>query len=336
MRLKNGQYKTYYYAWKGGPRLPGNPGSAEFMAAYHAAAEKRASQPKDTMKWLLTQYSLSPEFGDLAVRTRKDYARHLLRLEQDFGDLPILALEDRRIRGDFLAWRDRLAVSSRRQADYAYSVLARVMSWSRNRGLIAVNPCERGGRLYRAARSERIWTKADEAAFCEAAPSNLALAISLAIWTGQRQGDLLALTWAQYDGEWIRLKQGKTGVRQQIPVATKLKTELDTALEQAREADPDHWKSRTILVTQGGKAWTDGGFRASWRKACIAAGISGLSFHDLRGTAVTRLAEAECTVPQIASITGHSLKDVGSILDAHYLHRSDALAQSAIRKLEAT
>jgi hypothetical protein len=45
----------------------------------------------------------------------------------------------------------------------------------------------------------------------------------------------------------------------------------------------------------------------------------GVTFNDLRGTAVTRLALVGCTEAEIASITGHSLRDVRSILDAHYL-----------------
>jgi hypothetical protein len=49
---------------------------------------------------------------------------------------------------------------------------------------------------------------------------------------------------------------------------------------------------------------------------------------------VLRLALAGCTVPEIASITGHSLSDVQSILDGNYFHRDVALAESAIRKLE--
>jgi hypothetical protein len=39
-------------------------------------------------------------------------------------------------------------------------------------------------------------------------------------------------------------------------------------------------------------------------------------------------------VPEIASITGHSLKDVEDILDKHYLSRDQALAENAIEKLE--
>ena len=57
--------------------------------------------------------------------------------------------------------------------------------------------------------------------------------------------------------------------------------------------------------------------------------------HDLRGTAVVRLAIARATVPQIATFTGHSLKDVEAILDAHYLGRDIQLAEAAGLKLEA-
>jgi hypothetical protein len=41
-----------------------------------------------------------------------------------------------------------------------------------------------------------------------------------------------------------------------------------------------------------------------------------------------------CTTPEIATITGHALRDVEAILDAHYLSRDVGLAQSAMRKLE--
>ena len=64
------------------------------------------------------------------------------------------------------------------------------------------------------------------------------------------------------------------------------------------------------------------------------AKIDGLTFHDLRGSAVVRLALAGATVPEIATFTGHSLKDVEAILDAHYLGRDVQLAENALRKLE--
>jgi len=99
--------------------------------------------------------------------------------------------------------------------------------------------------------------------------------------------------------------------------------------------DAEKRRSPVILLNSEGKPWTANGFRSSWRKACAKAGITGLTFHDLRGTAVTRLAIVGCTEPEIASITGHSIRDVRSILDSHYLSRDVALAEAAIRKLEA-
>src|SRR5205823_6137350 len=75
--------------------------------------------------------------------------------------------------------------------------------------------------------------------------------------------------------------------------------------------------------------------REKIRMGKLMPGIETLTFHDLRGTAVTRLAIAGCTVPEIASLTGHSLRDVNRILEVHYLNLDVALAENAIQKLEA-
>jgi integrase len=323
-RLADGRVVTYYYAWKGGPALPGAPGSPEFVAAYKDAIRRKIAPPQGVMLALLRAFQDSQDFLGLAPRTRADYIAKIRLIEKKFGDFPLSALSDRRSRGIFMAWRDQLASSSRRQADYAWVVLARVLSWSLDRGLITSNPCEKGGRLYRGSRAEKIWTEADEAAFLERGPHHLRLPLLLALWTGQRQGDLLRLPWSAYDGAYIRLQQSKTGARVLIPVGAPLKATLD--------ATPR--RSTLILTSTDEKPWTADGFRSSWRKACSRAGITGVTFHDLRGTAVTRLAVCGCTEAEIAAITGHSLRDVAAILDAHYLHRDPALAESAIRKLE--
>jgi integrase len=337
VRAANGEIVEYFYAWKGGPRLEGKPGTPEFLASYERAHAEDRKRATDTLRTLLDAFQDSSAFTDLADRTRVDYNKQLRIIDGEFGDFPIAALADRRTRGEFMAWRDRLAIRSRRQADYAYSVLARVLSWSVDRGLAPVNPCRAGGRVYRAARSERVWSAENEAAFYARAPEHLHLALMLALWTGQRQGDLLALTWGAYDSANLRLvqhktirkKEGQAGKRIVIPVGKPLKARLDALAESRPSA------RETILLTERGTPWTEGGFRASWRKACIAAGVEGVTFHDLRGTAVTRLALAGATPPEIATITGHSLRDVNDILDAHYLNRDQRLAESAIRKLES-
>lgn len=333
-KLADGTVVTYFYAWRGGPRLEGQPGSPEFMASYNLALEERKGRHrKDTLRWLVEDYLSSADFKALSERSQKDYAAHTRHIDVEFGDMPLKLLEDRRARGEFLAWRDKLAIKSRRNADYRFAILARVLSWGLNRGLVSTNPCEKPGKLYRANRKDKVWTAQDEAAFYEKAPAHMHLALKLALWTGQRQGDLLALTWGQYDGSHIRLSQLKTGKRVIIPVAKLLRTELD-GLRSQLMMPADQLRGQHILRTTLDRPWTRFGFGSSWRKACARAGVVDLTFHDLRGTAVTRLALAGCSEAEIATITGHSMKDVGSILDAHYLHRDSRLAESAIRKLE--
>jgi hypothetical protein len=68
-----------------------------------------------------------------------------------------------------------------------------IMSFAKDRGIIATNPCERGGRLYVADRKDKIWTEEDIAAVLAVASSEIQLALVLALWSGQRQGDLLRL-----------------------------------------------------------------------------------------------------------------------------------------------
>ncbi len=324
-RLADGSFKTYWWAWKGGPPLRGEPGTPEFMASYNDAVAAKAAMPSGTLLALLLQYQDSDDFRSLADSTRRSYVPLIMRIESSFGDFPLAALTDRRTRGVFMAWRDQIALSAgRRQADYAWTVLARTQSWSLNRGLISANPCERGGRLYRGSRAEKIWTADDEAAFLKKAPAHLHLALMLALWTGQRQGDLLRLPWSAYDGTHIKLKQRKTGARVVVKVGGPLKAALD--------ATPK--RSTIILTNSESKPWTSDGFRASWGKACKAADVVGVTFNDLRGTAVTRLALVGATEAEIATITGHSLRGVRAILDTHYLSRDPKLGDSAITKLE--
>jgi integrase len=88
-------------------------------------------------------------------------------------------------------------------------------------------------------------------------------------------------------------------------------------------------------VNSFGRPWTEDGFRTSWDKAFKKTSLKDLHFHELRGTAVTRLALSNCSVPEIAAITGHSIATVEQILDAHYLGGRVELAESAIKKLSA-
>jgi integrase len=314
---------VYYYAWRGGPRLVGEPGSPEFIASYTAAHQNcRARADRSTFQSIIAGYKASQDFLGLSKRSQSDYLQQIAKIEEAFGTLPIAALDDARVTKDFLEWRDNMA-NSPRQADYAWTILMRLCSWARARGLTLYRPPERVERLYHADRSEKIWKEQHIAAFMAVASEALQRAMVLAIETGQRQGDLLTLPWSAYDGTWIRLTQSKTGRRVNVPVTRRLRAVLDNTKRT----------TTVILANKRGMAWQPNAFRKQWGDACRKAKITGLTFHDLRGTAVTRLAEADCSHAEIAAITGHSMRDVGAILDK-YLARTDKIALAAIAKLE--
>lgn len=321
--LADGSVRAYHYAWRGGPRIEAEPGTDEYAAEF--AAHKRASKPPpvgDFMR-LLRAYQRASEFTSLAAKTRKDYGRYLRMIEDEFGDASLRTIEDKRMRRAFKEWRDGFAETPRK-ADMAWTVLARVLSWAKDIGEISVNVCERGGRLYDADRSEKVWTEDQVAKALAGLPEHLRRVFMVALWTGQRQGDILRLCWTNYDGKTIRLKQSKTGARVAIKVGAPLKAMLD-GMERAQ----------AVILTTGkdGQPWTSDGFRASWGRAVAALGITGVTFHDLRGTAITRLAEASCSESEICAITGHDAGSISNVL-GRYLARNEALAAAGITKLE--
>jgi hypothetical protein len=168
-----------------------------------------ASPPRARSFRAFAAFKASGEFtGIKSEKTKTDYLRYLKMIENEFGTMPVAAVEDKRARGKFKEWRDTMA-DRPRTADYAWAVLARVLSVAKDSGVIAVNVCERGGRLYETDRTEIIWTANHITKFCTVASDALQFALLLALWTGQRQGDLIRLTWAQYDGSKLRLAQRK-------------------------------------------------------------------------------------------------------------------------------
>lgn len=327
--LADGKTIYYCYAWRGGPLLkhkdnsPIQPGDPLLQAQFDFVHEDRRNPNPRTLSGLITKFLASTDYTHKRVDTRREYARYLDDIRAAFGHLTFEELQANSTRGKFKDWRDSMSAHPR-SADYAWTTLARVLSFGVDRGELSTNVARHGGRLYRADRREAIWTFSDILAFNAFAPEGLKLALLLGLWTGQRKGDLLSLRWSAYDGRAFQVRQGKTGRRVYIPAAKAVREALANSAR----------RSPTILTNTRGKPWTAAGFDSSWRKACSVAGVSGLTFHDLRGTAVTRLALAGCSIPEIGAVTGHSPKDIDAILHVHYLGGQRELAQQAVARWE--
>lgn len=339
-RRADGSIKIHYYHRASRTKISEPYGTVAFAAAVEAIDKAwregiGAAKTAGTIAELIAAYKRSRSYTELAPRTRADYLKQIKAIEAHFGHWPIATFSDRRIRGDVIEWRDELARRSPKQADYALTVLVRILNVAYDQGRLAHNHIVGIGRTYAADRSERVWLPEHVDAFLADARPVLRQAMMLALHTGQRQGDLLSLTWAAYDGRRLALRQSKTGRRVEIPCTAALKQMLDGMKAKKTSA--------VILTNARGASWKGNAFRLAWGKAYDKAfpppkdgeAPTGpdLTFHDLRGTAVTMLAEAGATIPEIAAITGHAMKSAEAILE-RYLARTRGLALAGIRKLE--
>lgn len=327
-KLADGTKVVYHYAWRGGPLLknkdgtPAQPHQVSFATEYARHHAQRDAQSNETVATLIEEFLKSTDYLTKSDATRKEYARYLEQLPDKFKHMKISMVEDPKMRGHFKKWRDSLSAKPR-AADYAMAAIARVLSVARDNGRIKVNILEKPGRLHTPDRAEIIWTDKLVDKFTNNAPVFLVLPFLIALHTGQRRGDVLKLAWSAYDGDFVKVRQGKTGAYVRIPVTGTLKAIMDNATRT----------TTTVCANSRGRSWTPSGFDSSFGKERTRLGITGVTFNDLRGTAVTKLAAAGCTIPEIASYTGHSLDDINQLLDAHYLGGRAALAESASKKV---
>jgi integrase len=352
-RLANGTLKTYYRLGRGKGSVPlvGEPGSAQFLESYRAATEARKTDDRTTSA-LIDAYLDSGHFKHkLAKRTQEDYRKLAAKFREKFGSASIRFWKDPRMKAKLRKWHDSLADSSPRQADYMWTLMSSVFKLAIRDGLLVTNPCAGGEMLYSGSRIDVIWSSTQVGAFlAQRKYAFMHLPLLIGLWTGQREGDVLRMKWADYDGQTIKVKQRKGRRRRKqgsasivvIRVAGPLKAVLDAeaAARRAAKVSPLKIEMQNICLTSEGEAWQEGksgytGFIHVWSEARKEAKIEGVKFGDLRGTAVTRLALAGCTVPEICAITGHTHKDANRILEAHYLHRDPEIAWNAIRKLAA-
>lgn len=316
--------RTYYYAWRGGPRLEGAPGSPEFLASYKEALESRRTTDDGKIRGLVANYKSSPAFKDLADSTRKNWTRWLDRIVERFGDYRVgLFDHPDKIRPIIKRWRDEWA-DRPRSADYAVQVLSRVLTHAVDLDRLSVNACEGIKSLYDVDRSDVIWTDDDLAELKKVASPEIWRGILLASLTGFRAEDLRRLSWAHV-GEFeivIATNKSRGGRSAFVPLYDELRDALASMPKRAT----------TVLTNEKGRPWKDGpngtGFRTAREKALPGRD---LHFHDLRGTFATRAHLAGLSNREIAELLAWDEDRVDRII-RRYVGRK-AIAQGMIRKL---
>jgi integrase len=329
-RLKGGGEVVYWYAWKGGPRLEGRPGSPEFVASYNAAVADRKAPRNDTLAGLVTLYKSKPEYLNLRDSTKKQWSRWLDKIsrdeeDSDIGGIPIRLLDDKAVRAALMDWRDAFAAHPR-AADYGVQVLSRVLSFGVERGVLNINRAAGIPHLYHADRSDMIWEPEAMAAFRAAAPPSVSQALRLACLTGLRRGDLVKLRWAQVSDISIETSTGKSGGKRRV-VAPVLR-ETRELLQEIGRRDA----TESVLLNAHGNAWRPDSLTERVTEFARKVGLD-RTLHDARGTFCTRMCLAGLTDEQIADLMGWERERVRQIR-ARYVDQ-DRIVQALIRQVAA-
>ena len=317
--LADGSVATYYYAWRKGPRIQAKPETQAFIQEYVRLTrnrEKKASTSTETLGWLCQQYLESADFQKLKPNTKRDYERSVAIIRAKFETFPVAAIEARGARKAFLDWRDTMRASPR-AADLHTAVLARIFSLAMDKELILRNPLEKVSRLHDGGkRKDAIWMPAQLNRFLSESAPHLVKVVKLALWTMQRQADILEMTTTAYDDGRLWITQGKTGARVRVRPADELVPILEEAKNQKRTR---------ILVNSRGDNWSSSGFRSSFRAEMKRLEITGVRFHDLRGTGISYAYANGMDIERIAEISGHSKKECEGIIRRHYLAGADVI-----------
>jgi integrase len=295
---RNGKAR-FYFRRPGFKRLPlpGLPWSPQFMEAYEAALSGQtlqigASRTKPgTVSAAIIGYYYDQSFLALAPSTQRSLRNILERFRAEHGDKRIALLQRQHI---ITLLRSKKRFAAR---DWLKAIRA-LMKYAIEIGLRADNPATDVKLPNQKTDGYHSWTDAEIEQFeAHHGPSTKArLALNLLLYTGQRRGDVIRMGRQHIRDGVVHVRQQKTGIKLAIPIHATLAAII-------AETPTDHL---TLLTTKTGKPFSAAGFGNWFRDRCNEAGLAHCAAHGLRKAAARRLAEAGCTMHEIASITGHA------------------------------
>jgi integrase len=322
-------------ALPGAPTLTNGEPNPEWWAAYRAASGAPVpTAAAGTFRALAIAWSGgesgagSPEWRAHGKNTRRNYRTGLARILTAWGEQSVRAVEPRHV----LELRNSLQHLPE-AANTMIKALASMISWSiPNGGWRADNPCDHV-KMFPKGTPWAAWSWEAIEAWRDLAVPEMRLALMLALYTGQRQSDLIRMSWNDVDQGAIQVVQEdgsegqkKTKKKVWVPIHRNLKAELDRVQR----------RSVRILTGQRGLPLTIESFKTAWQRQheCIelmTGACHGLVPHGLRKSAVCFLLEAGCSEEEVEAITRQSREMI-----RHYALelKRHKLAERAIGKWE--
>jgi integrase len=302
----NGQ--VYYYDRVTGKRIKAEFGTSAFLDEIEELRANHDPAPAPTstatIGGLIHGFKTSPEWARLAPRTKTDYDK-IFNYMKPVGGTPSASLDPPRC----TKIRNKaFEKHKKRFANYVIAVMSRLYNWGIPNGYTKSNPWEKVETIKpsleeKLKQANRPWSEAELEAVLEKADPGMRLAVALGAFTSIREGDVIRLPWSSYDGQVIIWAHHKTAKPIYIPAQMRLRELLDEAKEDRKS---------TIIVTgkRGRPYATESGFRSMFFRMIgeleRAGEVGpGLTYHGLRHSIATRLADEGADTRTIMAITGH-------------------------------
>ena len=226
---------------------------------------------------------------------------------------------------DVLTYRDSItkAGNSPRSANLSIDVVRAALNAALRQGYIQANPATAIETLLVNVEEREIFTPTQVAKLVRSAPGDWSGAILLGYYTGARLSDVANMRWDAIDwrNKVIRFTPSKTKKPVTIPLHRDLEREL---LKTAGIGKTPIFPSLAGKITAG-KSGLSRGFAAVMKKAGIEGkrlkpgGVrtrSSLSFHSLRHSFNSAMANAGVAQELRQKLTGHASAE----MNAHYTH----------------
>lgn len=259
-------------------------------------------------------------FLDLTPRTQQAYDRYLDRLLVAYSDAPLVELTPEDIQRRVIdANADTPAA-----ADMMLTILRVLYAFARKRQR-GLEDWTAGLEAYGHRSERQPWPANVLHDALRSDDEQFRMAVTLALYTGQRPGDVCAMTWNVAQGGKIRVRQQKTG--------TPLEIEMHPALAKVLGMAERSTRHLFILSNRRGDPLTAGTFLKWCWEFSQSYGLK-LGPHGLRKNATEQLFEAGCTSAEVAAVTGHKSL---SMLELYGKRRSQPkLARMGVGKWAGT